>query len=65
MKSMQSQTLISVTEAARRLQISAEAAFDLAFVSHELPIVIAGDHEGIPETAVEDYRRTHTPEEQN
>ena len=60
MTSMKSQTLISTTEAARRLGISAEAAFDLAFVTHELPIVIAGNHEGIPESAIEDYQRTHT-----
>jgi hypothetical protein len=61
MKSMKSQTLISVTETARRLGISAEAAFDLAFVTHELPIVITGNHEGIPESAVDRYRRTHIP----
>ena len=59
MKNVEGKVLISVTEAARRLGISPEAAFDLAFVSRVLPVVITAGREGIPEDAVEDYRGTH------
>lgn len=60
MASMDSQVLVSVTEAARRLGISPEAAFDLAFVSRELRVLVVGGQEGIPEDSVEEYRRTHS-----
>lgn len=59
MKDVDGKLLISVTETARRLGISPEAAFDLAFVSRVLPVVITSGREGIPEDAVEEYRRTH------
>jgi hypothetical protein len=51
--------LISVTEAAKRLGITPEAAFDLAFVTRQLPIIVEGNHEGIPSEAVEAYRQAH------
>ena len=56
---MEAKPLISVTEAARRLGVSPEAAFDLAFVSRELPVVIDGSREGKPEDAIESYLRAH------
>lgn len=54
----ENQTLISVTEAARRLGMSPEEAFDLAFVSRELPFVEGVDQAGMPEDALEEYQRT-------
>lgn len=48
MSGMETGRLISVTEAARRLGVSPEEAFDLAFVSRELPIIVADNREGIP-----------------
>lgn len=60
MRNVENRTLISVTEAARRLGISPEAAFDLVVVRRELPIVYGDGHEGIPEEALEEYQRTHS-----
>lgn len=52
--------LLSLLEVARRLEITHEAAFDLAFVTRDLPLEFRGEDHGVPEDAVEQYRRAHT-----
>ena len=54
-----SSTLLDVGAIAERLDITREAAFDLMFVSRELPIVFTDDQHGVPEEAVEAYRHSH------
>jgi len=51
--------LLDVGEIARRLDISREAAFDLMFLTRELPVRIEGGIDGVPEADVEAYRRAH------
>jgi hypothetical protein len=51
--------LLSIPQVARRLGITNEEAFDLTFVSRELPLEFTGGDHGVPEQAVEDYRATH------
>ena len=63
MKDVESGQLLSIPEVARRLAISDEAAFDLAFVTRELPLEFVGSDHGVPEQAVDDYRRTHASSE--
>jgi hypothetical protein len=60
MKGVASSQLLSIPEVARRLAITSEAAFDLAFVTRELPLEFRGQDHGVPEDAVEQYRRAHT-----
>lgn len=60
MTAVDTQELLSIPEAARRLGISSEDAFDLAFRTRELPIVFRGNDHGVPAGALEDYRRSHT-----
>ncbi|MHB1535662.1 MAG: hypothetical protein ACYC1D_13855 [Acidimicrobiales bacterium] len=50
--------LLSIPEVARRLDITKDAAFDLAFVTRKLPLEFRGSDHGVPEEAVEEYRRT-------
>lgn len=57
MKAMGDDRLLSIPQAARRLAISDDAAFDLAFVSRDLPLEFTEDDHGVPEHAVEAYRR--------
>ena len=52
--------LLDVGEIARRLDISREDAFDLMFLTKELPVRIEDGIDGVPEDAVEAYRRSHT-----
>jgi len=52
--------LLNVREIAQRLEISLEDAFDLMFATRELPVEFRGNDHGVPEAAVEAYRRTHT-----
>ena len=63
MNDMGSGDLLSIREVARRLAISDEAAFDLAFVTRELPLEFSGSDHGVPEAAVDDYRRMHASSE--
>ncbi len=51
--------LLDVGEVARRLEISRGEAFDLMFATRELPVEFRGNDHGVPENAVEAYRRTH------
>jgi hypothetical protein len=51
--------LLGVTEIAQRREISREKAFDLMFVTRELPVRFEGRTHGVPEAAVEAYRRAH------
>jgi hypothetical protein len=60
MSTVETQELLSIPEVARRLGISNEDAFDLAFLSRELPLVFRGRDHGVPVDAVESYRRSHT-----
>ncbi len=60
MSGVETHPLLSIPEIARRLRISNEDAFDLAFVTRELPLVFSGNDHGVPEAAVEAYRRTHS-----
>ena len=60
MRVVETQPLLSVPEIARRLGISNEEAFDLAFVTRELPLKFSGNDHGVPEAAVEAYRRAHS-----
>jgi hypothetical protein len=60
MKPVETPQLLSIPEVARRLDISDEAAFDLVFVSRQLPLEFRGNDHGVAEPAVEDYRRAHT-----
>lgn len=60
MRAVETQDLLSIPEVARRLGTSNEAAFDLAFVTRELPVVFRGTDHGVPEDAVEAYRQAHT-----
>jgi hypothetical protein len=59
MKKMGTGQLLSILEVARRLDISNEQAFDLAFVTRELPVKFTAEDHGVPEEAVEEYRRSH------
>ncbi|HVA73746.1 MAG TPA: hypothetical protein VNF71_04200 [Acidimicrobiales bacterium] len=56
---METQDLLSIPEVARRLGISTEDAFDLAFLTRELPVVFRGNDHGVPQHAVEAYLRAH------
>ncbi len=58
MKAVDTQELFSIPEVARRLGISSEEAFDLAFRTRELPIVFKGHDHGVPADALEAYRQT-------
>lgn len=60
MNDVPSSQLLSIWEVARRLEITHEAAFDLAFVTRDLPLEFRGQDHGVPEDAVEQYRRAHT-----
>ncbi len=60
MKAVETQDLLSIPEVARRLGTSNEDAFDLAFVTKELPVVFRGNDHGVPTDAVEAYRRAHS-----
>ena len=59
MKHVGTSQLLSIHEVARRLDITVEDAFDLAFVTRELPLEFSGNDHGVPEQAVDEYRRTH------
>ena len=59
MKAVGSRRLLTIPEVARRLAITDEAAFDLAFVTRQLPLEFRGSDHGVPEQAVEEYRRAH------
>jgi hypothetical protein len=56
---VETQDLLSIPEVARRLGISNEDAFDLAFLTRELPVEFRGNDHGVPEHAVETYRGAH------
>ena len=60
MKDVGTSQLLSITEVARRLDITNDAAFDLAFVTRELPLEFRGAEHGVPEEAVEEYRKAHS-----
>lgn len=51
--------LLTIPEVARRLHVSDEAAFDLAFVSRDLPLHFADAEHGVPAQAVESYLEAH------
>jgi hypothetical protein len=61
MKDVGSGRLLSIREVAARLDITPEAAFDLAFVTRELPLEFRGSDHGVPQEAVEEYRAAHSP----
>lgn len=58
MRSVDTESLLSIPEVARRLGVSNEDAFDLAFVTRDLPLVARDNDLGVPQDAVEAYRRT-------
>jgi hypothetical protein len=59
MKAVGHEQLLTIPEVARRLDVSDDVAFDLAFVSRDLPLEFTdGDH-GVPERAVESYLEAH------
>lgn len=59
MRGVETQPLLSIPEVARRLGISNEDAFDLAFLTRELPLEFRGNDHGVPQDAVEAYGRAH------
>lgn len=61
MSDMETSTrLLDVGEIADRLGISREEVFDLMFATRELPVLFEAHTHGVPEDAVEAYRRAHS-----
>lgn len=55
--------LLTIPEVARRLEVTDEAAFDLAFVSRDLPLHFSDSEHGVPARAVESYLEAHASQQ--